>query len=136
MHAVMTVPLKVRVAVGLAILGIGTSLAFMAMPGTTTTVRVVSGVACAACLVVVAIVWRQIGMNQKFDLAMEKDRALQALRRLQSKTNNFSLTSMYTFAIDEVKTVKEAREIRENIEVIYRNNNPYNNNESRRARVV
>jgi hypothetical protein len=69
--AVPTVPAWVRVAVGLAILGVGISLAFIFMPGSTTIVRVVAGIACVACLAVVAFVWRQIGRNQRFDAAIK-----------------------------------------------------------------
>lgn len=116
------VPVLWRIAVGLAILGIGTSLAFMAMPGTTTAVRVVSGVACAACLVFVAVVWRQIGMNQKTDVTMARWRAVEALRRLESETKNLSLTPMYNKMINNVKSVEEAQRVRENIAVVIRNN--------------
>ena len=69
--AVPTAPAWVRVAVGLAILGVGISLAFIFMPGSTTTVRVVAGIACVACLAFVAFVWRQIGINQRFDAAIQ-----------------------------------------------------------------
>lgn len=114
------VPVLWRIAVGLAILGIGTSLAFMAMPGTTTAVRVVSGVACAACLVFVAVVWRQIGMNQKTDLAMEKWRAKEALHYLERMTKSVGLTHGFMQAIEEAKTVIEVRQLHEGIKKMTR----------------
>ena len=58
-------PTWVRFAVGLAILGVGVSLAFAFMPDSTTNVRVVAGIVCVACLVFVALVWRRIRWNQE-----------------------------------------------------------------------
>ena len=61
----MAVPTWVRFAIGLAILGVGVSLAFIFMPDSTTYMRVGASIACAACLAFVALMWRQIGRNQK-----------------------------------------------------------------------
>lgn len=68
----MAVPTWVRFAIGLAILGVGVSLAFIFMPDSTTYMRVGASIACAACLAFVALMWRQIGRNQKFDKVLRE----------------------------------------------------------------
>ena len=86
------VPTWVRVAIGLAILGVGVSLAFIFMPDSTTYMRVGASIACAACLAFVALVWRRIRTNQEIyasfkDEGSELDAELQ--QELKQLTEEF-----------------------------------------------
>jgi len=93
------VPTWVRFAVGLAILGVGVSLAFAFMPDSTTNVRVVAGIACVACLVFVALVWRRIRMKQEF--------------LLKEGTTTEYLLERLEFVLKDVTAGKDAKRIRD-----------------------